>query len=89
MNRVCLSHILLYFVTKQAVDENRKKLFNWCSSVNPYQKHRTAKSLRHPNTVLWFFESEEWHTWTKEPNYAIWLYGIRKSCVRLGIVQID
>lgn len=56
-------------------DESRKNIFDWCSTVNPYQKHRTAKGLRHPNTVLWFFESKEWRNWTGEPNSAIWLYG--------------
>ncbi|KAG4441778.1 hypothetical protein IFR05_002769 [Cadophora sp. M221] len=57
-------------------DERKKTVFEWCSMVTPYEKHRNAKSLRHPNTVLWFFESPEFRTWTSEPNSSIWLYGI-------------
>lgn len=59
-------------------DEEKRKIFDWCSAVNPYEKHRNAKSLRHPNTVLWFFDTPELKKWTEEPGSAIWLYGIRK-----------
>ncbi|KAK0118289.1 hypothetical protein ONS95_012585 [Cadophora gregata] len=57
-------------------DERKKAVFGWCSTVTPYEKHRNAKSLRHPNTVLWFFESPEFKKWISEPNSGIWLYGI-------------
>jgi hypothetical protein len=60
------------------LDEAKKKIFDWFPNVNPYQKHRNAKSLRHPNTVLWYFDSPEHEKWVSEPNSAIWLYGIRK-----------
>ncbi|KAH9221985.1 hypothetical protein DL95DRAFT_326756, partial [Leptodontidium sp. 2 PMI_412] len=60
-------------------DERKKTVFEWCSTVTPYEKHRNAKSLRHPNTVLWFFESLEFRKWTSEPNSSIWLYGIHHA----------
>jgi len=42
-----------------------------------------SKELRHPNTVLWFFDSPEYKSWVEEANSAIWLYGIRKSSVNM------
>jgi len=59
-------------------DEHKKKVFDWCTKADPYQKHRAATDLRHPNTVLWFFDSPEYKNWTEGANTAIWLYGIRK-----------
>ena len=65
-------------LTDATLDERKKAVFKWCSVVTPYEKHRKAKSLRHPNTVTWFFESPEFKKWALEPNSGIWLYGIRK-----------
>jgi len=59
-------------------DAYKRKIFDWCSTANPYSKHRSAKNLRHPNTVLWFFDSPEYQKWVEKPNSAIWLYGIRE-----------
>lgn len=56
-------------------DEKRRKIFDWCSRINPYEKHRNAKSLRYPNTVLWFFDSPEYKNWVENPNSGIWLFG--------------
>ncbi|KUJ10376.1 ankyrin [Mollisia scopiformis] len=57
-------------------DEEKKEIFDWCSRVNPYEKHRNSKALRHPNTVLWFFDTPEFKKWSQNPGSAIWLYGI-------------
>lgn len=63
--------------TDPNADERKKMVFEWCSKVVPYEKHRNAKSLRYPNTVMWFFDCPEYQKWAEESNSAIWLYGIR------------
>lgn len=60
-------------------DEMKIKVYDWCSKVNPYDKHEISKSLRFPNTVLWIFDCDEYKVWVEEDNSAIWLYGIRKT----------
>lgn len=58
------------------MDEHKRKVFDWCSTADPYQKHRNSKELRHPNTLSWLFDSPEYMKWTEEANSALWLYGI-------------
>jgi hypothetical protein len=60
------------------VDEHKKMVLNWCTKADPYQKQHAAADLRHPNTVLWFFDSPEYIRWVEDANSAIWLFGIRE-----------
>ena len=65
-------------------DDKKVKVFNWSTKITPYEKHRDSKALRHPNTVLWFFDSFEYKNWVGTPNSAIWLFGIRKYYILIN-----
>jgi hypothetical protein len=58
------------------MDDQKRKIFEWCSKFDPYQKHRNSKDLRHPNTLTWLFDSPEYKKWVEKANSALWLFGI-------------
>ncbi|KAL3428453.1 ankyrin repeat protein [Phlyctema vagabunda] len=71
-------------------DHHQREVFEWISKADPYQKHRTATSLRHPGTVRWVFDSPEYKKWGEEENSALWLYGIPgagKTIIASAIIQ--
>ena len=57
-------------------EKERNEVFSFFSKLSPQKRHRTSKSLRHPNTGLWLLRSDEIQEWLDQGSDRLWLSGI-------------
>ena len=58
------------------LDENRRKILNFFSTVDPKKYQKAGLELLHPGTGLWFTDGEDFRSWCNTPNAKLWITGI-------------
>ncbi|KAH0547714.1 hypothetical protein FGG08_000204 [Glutinoglossum americanum] len=61
---------------KNALDDRKRKIYQWLSAPDPSSNHNEACKKRQPTTGTWFIESKQFSDWKANPNSFLWLYGI-------------
>lgn len=68
---------ILDIVTKVKLDRTRLEILEFFNQyTNPRLDFETSKNLRHPQTGLWFTESDDFKDWKHTPGSRIWISGI-------------
>lgn len=55
----------------------RTKALHWLFPGDPEEKHKDTRKKRHPDTGEWFFETEEFKSWAREPSSWLFCHGKR------------
>ena len=62
--------------TRIAMSNDRHHILRSFGKVDPQERHRMSRKLRHPTTGLWLTEGPEFQDWLTSVNARLWLYGI-------------
>lgn len=55
----------------------RTKALHWLFPGDPEEKHKDTRKKRHPDTGDWFFETQEFKDWAREPSSWLFCHGKR------------
>lgn len=63
-------------VVEHVSDYRNQQIDKWLSPPDPSTNLNKAKDLRHPDTGLWFLQSEQYKDWKEEACTSLWLHGL-------------
>jgi rhamnogalacturonyl hydrolase YesR len=55
----------------------RKKIIEWLSPLNPFQRHADVVNKHQEGTGLWFLNDVHFVSWKESCGTTLWCYGIR------------
>ena len=85
-NVVYLTHHSVSLTSQRLADnddatgqnEERLRMLQWLSIMDPSVYHKRAMQKRQPGTGKWFLSSDAFYRWKTEAGSCAWLHGIRK-----------
>ncbi|KZP24030.1 ankyrin [Athelia psychrophila] len=64
---------VIYMISEDKVD--KEKIYRWLDAPDSSGNFLAAREKHHGKTGAWFIEGDEYITWKKTPDSALWVYG--------------
>jgi hypothetical protein len=67
------------FILIQIAANQHKKILNWLTTINFFQRQADILSIRHPGTGQWLLEDPQFKAWQSGAGKILWCRGMRMS----------